>query len=156
MIENGDSFERIKDSYLRLVDKVVDMSEGVFLWTHLVVCSLLAGMMRHDTVQALEKKLEVIPRDINELYDQLLNSLEPDDRERAAKMLLLTVHNPFPEPLNSVMYAWIDNLDDPQFPPCDGKKPFSWPSVNEITDDVRLQLKSLTKGMLETVPMNGP
>src|SRR2546421_2992160 len=106
------------------------MSEGVFLWARLAVRSLLAGILRHDTVQALEKKLEVIPRDINALYDQLLDSLEPDDRQRADKMLLLTVHNPFPTPLNIVMYAWIDNLSDPQFPPTDGNKPSSWRPVN--------------------------
>ena len=153
MIEKDLNFEQIKDTYLRLVDRVVEMSEGVFLWARLVVRSLLAGILRHDTALALEKKLEVVPRDINELYDQLLDSLEPDDRERAAKMLLLTVHNPFREPLNSVMYAWIDNLSDPQFPPTDGNKPSSWPPVNDITQDVQRQLTSLTKGLLETAPV---
>ncbi|KAH0559261.1 hypothetical protein GP486_004224 [Trichoglossum hirsutum] len=110
-------------------------------------------MLRHDTAQVLEEKLKVIPRDINELYDQLLNSLEPDERERAIKMLLLAVHNPFSAPLNSVAFAWIDDLNDPQFPPCDGKKPPSWPPFNEINENVQLQLKSLTKGLLEATPM---
>jgi len=79
MIERDDNFERLKELYLQLVEKVVKGSEGVFLWAPLVVCSLLAGMLRHDSVETLERKLEVIPRDINKLYAQLLESMEPDD-----------------------------------------------------------------------------
>lgn len=153
MLEKDENFEQIKDAYLLLVDKVIEMSEGVFLWARLAIRSLLTGMLRHDTVQALEKKLEVIPRDINDLYDRLLGSLEPDDRERAVKMLLLTAHNPFMKPLNSVVYAWIDNLSDPHFPPTDGNKPSSWPPVNDITQNIQRQLISLTKGLLEATPM---
>jgi len=153
MLENDENFEQIKDAYLRLVDKVIEMSEGVFLWARLAIRSLLAGMLRHDTVQALEKKLEVIPRDINDLYDRLLDSLEHDDRERAIKMLLLTVHNPFAIPLNSVVFAWIDNLSDPKFPPTDREKPSSRLPANEITQHIQRQLTSLTKGLLEVTPM---
>ncbi|KAH8804493.1 hypothetical protein F5884DRAFT_754102 [Xylogone sp. PMI_703] len=153
MIEKELNVKQIIDTHLRLVDRIVEISEGVFLWARLVVRSLLPGILRHDTAQALEKKLEIIPRDLNNLYDQLLDSLEPDDRERAVKMLILTAHNPFETPLNSVVYAWIDSLDDPQFPPTDGIKPSSWPPVNDVIQDVRLQLTSLTKGLLETAPM---
>ncbi|KAI9767609.1 MAG: hypothetical protein M1839_004466 [Geoglossum umbratile] len=153
MIERDRNFKHVEDTYLWLVDRVVEMSEGVFLWARLVVRSLLAGILRHDTVDVLEKKLEVIPRDINGLYDQLLDSLEPDDRQRAAKMLLLTVYNPFGKPLNSVVYAWIDNLSDPQFPPTDGNRPSSWPPINDIAQDIQRQLTSLTKGLLDTVPI---
>jgi len=155
-IERDRHFEQIQDTYLELVNEIVEMSEGVFLWARVVVRSLLAGILRHDTVRALKKKLKVMPRDINELYNQLLDSLEPDDRERAAKMLLLTAHNPFQKPLNSVMYAWIDDLDDPNFPPIDGIKPSAWPSNEDIVHDVRRQVTSLTKGLLEVAPMERP
>jgi hypothetical protein len=152
MIEKDDHFARIEQSYLELVHEIVIRSEGVFLWARLVVCSLLAGMLRHDSWRDLEKKLKVLPRDINDLYDQLLNSLTPDDRERAVQMLLLTVQNPFDKPLNCVVYSWIDDLSDPQFPPLDGRKPPSWRPVSEITEAIQRQLTDLTKGMLETTP----
>jgi hypothetical protein len=128
MIEDNleDDLKRVKGYYLRLVEKVVNKSEGVFLWARLVICSLLEGMFRHDKEDVLEGKLNVLPPDINGLYTGLLNSLSPDDRVRAEKMLLLTAHSEFSPPLSSVVYAFIDQLSDPHFPPRDGKKPASW------------------------------
>jgi len=154
MIENSlkDDLERVRSYYLSLVEKVVERSEGVFLWARLVICSLLEGMFRHDKEAVLEHKLEVSPPDINGLYTELLNTLSPDDRVRAEKMMLLTAHNVFYPPLSSVVYAFIDQLSDLHFPPRDGKKPVSWGSTDETAEDVQLQLKSLTKGLLETVP----
>jgi hypothetical protein len=155
MIEDNlkDDLERVESYYLRLVGKVVEKSEGVFLWARLVVCSLLEGLFRHDKEDALEQKLEVLPPDINGLYTELLGTLSPDDRVRAEKMLLLTAHSPDWPRLSSVVYAFVDELSDPNFPPRDGKKPTSWRSTKETAEDVRLQLKSLTKGLLETAPM---
>jgi hypothetical protein len=156
MIEDSledDDLERVRDYYLSLVEKVVKRSEGVFLWARLVVCSLLDGLLRHDGEGLLGQKLDTVPPDIHGLYKDLLGNLSPDDRERAEKMMLLTAHKPHWPPLSSVAYTFVDELSDPEFPPKDGKKPKSWKSIDQATEDVRLQLKSLTKGLLETVPM---
>ncbi|KFY34676.1 hypothetical protein V494_06557 [Pseudogymnoascus sp. VKM F-4513 (FW-928)] len=156
MIEDNlqDDLERVENYYLRLVEKVVDKSEGVFLWARLVVCSLLEGLFRHDREDVLERKLDVMPPDINDLYTELLDTLSPDDRLRAEKMLFLTAYAP-PDwpPVCSVVYAFVDELSDPNFPPQDGKRPASWLSTEQTAEDVQLQLKSLTKGLLETAPM---
>jgi hypothetical protein len=158
MIEDTlkDDLGRVQEYYLRLVEKVVERSEGVFLWARLVVCSLLEGMSRHDKEAVLEHKLEISPPDINGLYSELLDTLSPDDRVRAERMMLLTAHNPFSSPLSSVVYAFIDQLSNPHFPPLDGKKPTTWGSAKETAEDVQLQLKSLTKGLLETAPIKEP
>jgi hypothetical protein len=151
MIEDNllDDLERVKDYYLRLVERVVERSDGVFLWARLVVCSLLEGMLRHDKEGVLNLKLDAMPRDLNGLYTELLNNLDYDDRIRAEKMMLLTACSPLK--MGCVSYAFIDYLGDPNFPPCNGEKPVSWGSFEETAKDVELQLKSLTKGLLETV-----
>ncbi|KAM7186766.1 hypothetical protein V8F33_011609 [Rhypophila sp. PSN 637] len=156
MIEKDDNFDYIKDSYLGLVDRVVEMSEGVFLWARLVVSSLLAGMLRHDTIKSLEEKLEVTPRGIDELYDSILDSLDAHDRKRAVQMLFATAYYPFAKdkdfgvPLNCLTYGWLDELDNPDFPPVDGRKPTSWRPASTMVKDVQRQLKSLAKGLLDT------
>lgn len=151
MIEKSDNFDQVKDSYLRLVDEIVDRSEGVFLWARLVVASLLAGMLRHDTTEALERKLATTPKDINSLYDGLLDALEPDDQERAAKLLITaaTCSSNSDLPFHCRAYGWIDKFDDPDFPPCDGSKPPLWRAESAMLEAVQRQLKGLTKGLLE-------
>ncbi|PCH07934.1 Hypothetical protein PENO1_009370 [Penicillium occitanis (nom. inval.)] len=157
MIEDtlNDDLEWVKDYYLRLVEKIVDKSEGVFLWARLVVFSLLEGMLRRDTEEVLEAKLDILPRDIYGLYTELLNTLSPDDRLRAEKIMLLAAHDPFQPPLSIVVYAFVDQLNDLEFPPRDGHKPPSWKSFDETTEHVERQLKGLTKGLLETEPITG-
>lgn len=148
MIEKDDNFEQIKDSYLSLVARVVDRSKGVFLWARLVINSLLVGMLRHDNLETLKKKLRVIPGDLNQLYDQLLNSLDDEDRERAKKLLLLTAHPPFDYTI--ITYWMFENFDSLAFSPSNRGRPASWPSTEKMSNDARLQIKSLTKGILET------
>jgi hypothetical protein len=153
MIEDNlqDDLVRVKSYYLRLVESVVERSDGVFLWARLVICSLLEGMFRHDKEDVLRLKLDVLTHDINGLYTELLNNLDPHDRIRAERMMLMAAYSAGHIRLGCVAYAFIDHLDDPNFPPCDGKKPASWGSFEEAAEDVELQLKSLTKGLLETV-----
>lgn len=158
MIEDSlqDDLERVESYYLSLVEKVVYRSEGVFLWARLVVFSLLEGLLRHDREDVLERKLDVMPPGINDLYTELLDTLSPDDRLRAEKMLFLTAHAPSWPELSSVVYAFVDELSDPNFPPRNGKRPTFWLSTKQTAEDVQLQLKSLTKGLLETAPMVKP
>jgi hypothetical protein len=155
MIRKDDNFNQVRDSYLHLVGQIVNMSQGVFLWARLVVSSLLAGMLRHDTAEALERKLKALPRGIDELYNKMLDSLEPDDQERAAKMLLMTLDSPLRGvlPLNYRAYGWVDRLDDPEFPPRDGRPCPSWKPADTMAEDVSRQLKGLTKGLLEIAPV---
>ncbi|KAH7351368.1 hypothetical protein BKA65DRAFT_500262 [Rhexocercosporidium sp. MPI-PUGE-AT-0058] len=148
MVEKDDNFEQIKDSYLNLVARIVIRSQGVFLWARLVINSLLVGMLRHDNLETLKKKLSVIPGDLNQLYDQLLNSLDKDDRARAIKLLLLTAHPPYD--FTIVTYWMFDNFDRLDFTPHNRARPASWPSTEKMANDARLQIKSLTKGLLET------
>lgn len=147
-----DNPKGVRGGYLHLVEKVVEKSEGVFLWARVVILSLVDGMLRHDTESVLEHKLDILPPDIDGLYTELLNTLSPDDRLRAEKMMLLAAHDPFLPTLSSVVYRFVDELENPDFPPRDGHKPASWESIEEMSNNVQLQLKSLTKGLLEIRP----
>ena len=151
-IEEDRNFECIKDHYLPLVNKLVWMSDGIFLWPALVVRSLPAGMLRRDTIEALEEKLCCTPKDINHLYDQLFESMDLLDRIRAIKMLLLAAHNPMPTLLDATFFAWVDDLHDPNFPPTGGVRPSSWSNPSEIFAKVQRQLAGITKGLLHISP----
>ncbi|KAM7190183.1 hypothetical protein V8F20_009805 [Naviculisporaceae sp. PSN 640] len=157
MIEKDDNFDQVKDSYLRLVDEIVYRAEGVFLWARLVVSSLLAGMLRHDTTDVLERKIDTMPSDIKDLYDKLLGTLEPDDQERAARMLITAANcSTYPAkclPVHCRVFGWVDKFEDPEFPPCDGREPPLWQAENAMTESIKRQLRGLTKGLLEVQNM---
>lgn len=60
-----------------LINSVVYKASGVFLWVYLVVRSLLQGMANADRMSDLERRLNSLPADLEELFDRLLRSLEP-------------------------------------------------------------------------------
>jgi hypothetical protein len=89
MFENDKNFPLVKDCYKDLVDKVVEYSDGVFLWARLAIRSLLMAVGRREAIGSLRKQLDNIPKDINDFYENLLNSINPTDRVKTFKMLLL-------------------------------------------------------------------
>jgi len=60
-----------------LKNHISKKASGVFLWVYLVVKSLLAGLVNGDRVADLEKRLDLLPPDLEDLYHKMLNSLDP-------------------------------------------------------------------------------
>jgi len=123
-----------------------DRADGVFLWVRIVVRSLADGIRHQTPFYALEQKLYKTPPGVEQLLDQLFKSVDPSDRERSDKMLLLAASE---GPLNALMYSWIDFLADPRFPY--GTEVFAYPEeeIRFRHENVRAQLLSLSKGLLE-------
>jgi hypothetical protein len=93
MFETDDHFKLVQGIYVDLVKRVVDYSAGVFLWARLVVRSLIASIHRRDPIKSLQAQLEVVPKDLNKLYENFFDSITKADQERAFKMLLLVAHS---------------------------------------------------------------
>ncbi|KAK7723813.1 hypothetical protein SLS64_000144 [Diaporthe eres] len=111
----GDSnFERIQTldpvfSY-SLFDKIVNNSEGVFLWVRLVVESLLDGMREGDRVSDLQKRLDAIPKDLEDLFQWMLDDLSPNYMDHAAQYFQLIACGPTPLP--TILLSFADEEDD--------------------------------------------
>jgi hypothetical protein len=117
MFRKDKNFSRVQHCYKGLVDKVVEYSDGVFLWARLAIRSLLMAIGRHEPIDSLQKLLDNIPKNVNDLYEKLLTSISPGDRIKTFKMLLLTARSSqYIGHLTAVALTWIDNLDDPKFP----------------------------------------
>ena len=142
-------FDEKREEYLSLLNNIVDMSDGVFLWARLVVRSLVSGITHSDSPRDLHERLESIPKDLNGLFRKMLDGVDHAVRKRSDKMLLVAIHNPFEEPMNALAYSWLSDLDDPDFP---FNQPFEGYSDEEIAkriQKVRRQVDALTKGLLE-------
>ncbi len=75
--------------YKALVNKIVDRAQGVFLWVHLVVDSLLRGLENGDYINELEARLETIPDDLDDYLTQMFDRIECEKRLEGAQILLM-------------------------------------------------------------------
>lgn len=114
MFEKDVNFHHVRHIYLELVRDMVRQASGVFLWARLVVRSLLEGVGHRMSASALRGRLALVPRDLGQLFEQLLGAIDPADREQSAKTFLLANVSPWPS--NSLTYTWLDDLDNPSFP----------------------------------------
>jgi len=71
-----------------LVKIVLHKADGVFLWAHYALRSLVRGLSQHDDWNELEKRLKALPSKIEELYHDMWRRLNEDHiiyREEAAQ-----------------------------------------------------------------------
>jgi hypothetical protein len=69
-----------------LIDEVVEKAAGAFLWVVLVVKSFINGLRNGDGISHLRRRLESLPSDLEKLYEHMLNSIDPLDKEEAAEI----------------------------------------------------------------------
>lgn len=76
-----------RDKLQRLIRMTVEKAEGVFLWVSYVLKSLEKGLIRFDTWEDLEKRLNMLPKGVASLYRDMWKRLNEDEtlwREDAA------------------------------------------------------------------------
>ncbi|KAF6831911.1 hypothetical protein CMUS01_07149 [Colletotrichum musicola] len=150
IFEKDENFEKVKDCYKKLVDRVVGDADGVFLWARLVMRSLILATRRSTKLAYLEKHLDRIPKDLNDLYDRLIFSIGVIDRPMAFKMLLLVAEmETLSIKLPPVALSWIDDLDDTRFPAVADLAPYTYKEVSDRENTVEEWLDECTKGLLE-------
>lgn len=152
MFERDSKISRMRLFYKSLVYIVVQDSEGVFLWAFLVV-RILLGSAGYESEMILLQTLSSLPKELEKLYQTLLESLDSFQRQRADKMLFLALSETHLSPcLSTLAYSWLDMLQDPMFPFADTCRR----SVDQLTDQcdsVEQRIASLTKGLLEVGPV---
>jgi hypothetical protein len=139
--------------YLNLATQISHRAEGIFLWAVFATRMLLISLGYDDNSENLFKVLEIIPEQLDALYEKLLASIGKHNRKQCYKMLYLTLMNPFIDPLNTVSYSWINDLDDPGFPSSNAT-PYSRSEIISREKFVERQLDKLTHGLLEIVEMS--
>ncbi|KAL2869556.1 uncharacterized protein BJX67DRAFT_379106 [Aspergillus lucknowensis] len=142
------NFDRIKGSYLDLTQAIVSRARGVFLWVRLATRIFLSSVGYRDSPETLLKKLASVPDDMRALFDGMLGAVDSSNRERADKLLLLTLESLTSVP--AILYLWFDDLDDPNFPFQASPPECLNPGVQRI-EAVIGKIDALTKGLLEVV-----
>jgi len=70
-----------------LMHDIVEKSSGVFLWVVLACRSLLSGFDDHDSISELQRRVDELPPELEELFQHMLNKIDKVHREEGAKLL---------------------------------------------------------------------
>jgi hypothetical protein len=90
----------------RLKEHVTVKAEEVFLWVFLVVQSLLAGLVNGDRICDLERRLDLLPSDLSDLYNKMLQSLDPFYLAHASQLFQMTRASS--SPLSLLTFSFAD------------------------------------------------
>ena len=73
----------------RLMGDVISRSEGIFLWTELIIKDLQRGARNSDNLQELRERFDRMPDTIEGIYQHMLDRLERPYLQEAAKYFQL-------------------------------------------------------------------
>ncbi len=130
----------------QLIENVVSKASGVFLWVNLVVASLLAGMSYGDRTSDLQRRLDLLPPDLEALYDNILKSLDPFYLEHAAQLFEFIEESRDPPSLLLLPFA---DEEDTESAISKSIEPASQEDLSLRADTMRRRLNSRCKGFLE-------
>jgi hypothetical protein len=129
----------------QLVIEVTGKSSGVFLWVRLVVLSLLEGLQEGDCITDLQNRLLQLPSNLEDLFKNILNRLNPSHFTQASRIFQL-VRVAF-EPLTLLsLYFAEEGFDQCMSAPI---KAALKEEIAFSTETMRRRLNSRCKGLLE-------
>jgi len=73
----------------KLVREIADEAQGVFLWVVLVVRALINGLSKHDGTSELQLRLKAFPKDLDQLYENMILKVDDIYKEGASRLFQL-------------------------------------------------------------------
>lgn len=127
-------------------------ADGVFLWVHLVVWELMDGLGENDDIATLQRRLDMLPEDLEKFFKHIIDSVDRVYRGYTAKCLLLAQRAR--EPLPIMAYAFLyEEGEDPaaltRLPVC----PMSGEDIRAKRRLVAMRISSWCKGLMEIKDM---
>ena len=97
----------------KLISLMIQKADGVFLWVHLAINSIVRGLRNEDDFEVLLKRLEELPREMNQLYQRMWLRLNEDEqRYREEASIYFSYHEFFPLSLFEMMIALEDQIQE--------------------------------------------
>lgn len=138
--------ERESEYAQDLVENIVSKASGVFLWVRLVLSSLLAGIEHGDRITDLQKRLDLLPPELEQLYDKMLDSVDAFYLEHSAQLLNMIEESVEPPSVLLMSFADEESFE------LSLKRPIAPMLQKEAAlrvDTMRRRLNACTKGLLE-------
>lgn len=132
----------------RLIDQIVEHSDGVFLWAVLVTKMLREGMTNRDRVTDLHRRLGSFPLELGPFFRHILDSVEPIYHAKTSTMLQVALAAE--KPLHMLIYDFHDlEHDDEYYYQKRRVDPLTKDELFDIRSRIPYYLDSKTRGLLE-------
>lgn len=154
-LEQNQLFQDLAEHDARAEDLAVEIREradGVFLWVHLVVWELMDGLSENDDIATLQKRLDMLPEDLEKFFEHMIESVARVYRSYTAKCLLLAQRAR--EPLPVMAYAFLyEEGEDPTALTQLAVSPMSREDIRAKRSLVATRISSWCKGLMEVKDM---
>lgn len=136
-----------------LIDSITSMSSGVFLWVRVVTDSLIWGLTKYDNIKDLQRRLEGLPSDLQELYEVIISRIGPEHRDQSSELLELAYYG-MNTPLHNfgALYLWFSENADNEMIFQTKTEPLGEEDVHSRIDEMETRLKSRCLGLVEVGP----
>ncbi|KAF4545181.1 Small s protein [Lasiodiplodia theobromae] len=99
-----------QNSRNHFVEEIVSRANGVFLWVHLVVHSLLDGLRNEDRLSDLERRLQLLPTSLEGYFQHMWESLGGAYQRQAAETFSIKLAAE--RPLTLMTFSMLDEEED--------------------------------------------
>ncbi|KAK5661107.1 hypothetical protein OQA88_10997 [Cercophora sp. LCS_1] len=97
-----------------ITSEIVTKASGVFLWVILACRSILTGCAAFDHAAELQARLDVLPPELEDLFQHMLGKIAPQYQPQAAKLLRILYQNiitPGHTPVYTLSLAMLDDAN---------------------------------------------
>ncbi|KAF2868732.1 hypothetical protein BDV95DRAFT_549072 [Massariosphaeria phaeospora] len=94
-----------------LVSRIVEKSQGVWLWITLVVRDMLRDVKGGEQLYMLEQRLKSLPQDLESYFATVLDRIEPRHHRQSARMFLVAMKAVTPIPIMALDLLFRDTVD---------------------------------------------
>ncbi|KAI0449711.1 hypothetical protein F5B21DRAFT_33845 [Xylaria acuta] len=145
-----------KKAQNQLIQEITNKAEGVFLWAFLVTQSLREGLSNDDTMTDLQRRLRSLPADLEQLFKNLLNRVDPVYHEHMAR--IIQIARCAKSPLNLCLYYHHEKQSESEDYAYSRVQRLKISEYFEALELTRRRINSKTRGLLEVVflPNNKP
>jgi hypothetical protein len=135
-------------SYEDLIREISDKAQGVFLWVYLVVGSLLRGLEEKDEIADLQRRLDLLPKDLEDYFQHIFDAIEDAYQEETAQIFQITVQAV--QPLSVMAFSFLDEeKKDPDYALKADVRRLSAAEIGSTYDRMRTRLNARCKDLLE-------
>ncbi|KAK8004101.1 transcription factor SEF1 [Apiospora arundinis] len=136
--------------YCDIAEQVTSRAQGVFLWVHLVIKSLLNGAKYDDTIADMRRRLDALPDDLDKFFQHILNGVDPFYRAKSALSFKIAIAAAVSLPL--VIHVYADDIhQDPEHALRAATAELKYPDMRDIISKMHNRIDARSKGLLEVV-----